>query len=1193
MYHIIKNTTLISSLFCLFFFSHLLISCSESVVNPLACDGECLDSEIQDEAEIEETKEEETAEDSLPDEVEDLLPDELEEEVSLAGFGEECELDSECESDLCLIIGHDGLCTRYCNEDCPENWSCVLYSNSGSDAAHICLAGDICIDDDGDSFGIGTFCLGMDCDDSNPEIHPGIDEECDGIDNNCDENIDEGFDLSANPFHCGECGNICEGTHESQYCDAGECISSGCLEGFWDVDGEEENGCEYECIHSNEAIEACDGLDNDCDGEHDEGIDGDSLEEACYEGREGSANVGICSRGIHRCEDGIWSPCEGQILPEDELCDGVDNDCDGESDEDFPGLYQPCEVGTGACMREFLGTCSEDGLTLTCNTEPGEPGMEVCDGMDNNCNGITDEDETGEALTVTCYEAPSDTEGIGTCEAGIRACTGGVLSECFGQIIPATEICDGLDNNCNGEIDDGLDDCCEPGETQECGNSVGVCTVGLRTCTEDRYLGPCLDENGEPAVEPSLELCNNQDDNCDSLVDEEFDELNQPCETGIGACHETGNYVCSENGQRVTCNAVPSQPQDEECDGIDNNCNGIIDENEEDGLLEQICYDGPDNTAGVGICVAGFSVCRSGNYTECIGQVTPTDETCNGEDDNCDGEIDENTEGCCSPGDVRNCGTETGSCTLGEQTCTLDRHFGPCLDSEGNPVVTPGGERCNGEDDNCNGSVDEGFDGLGDSCNTGIGECENSGVMVCNNTGSGVTCNAVEGTPELENCDSLDNDCDGSVDEDNEGQPLIRDCYNGPDGTAGVGLCTEGTQICTDGEYSICNEEVLPESESCNEEDDDCDGGIDESDSDLTGGTTWYRDADQDGFGNPESTTISCTFVEGYVENNEDCDDQNSEARPNATEQIDGIDNNCDGEGYHGDYNQNNNTDLAGGDWEFTNFFLGSGSTIRITGTEPLRIYVIGDANLEGSINLAGSGGTNHGSFQSQPNPGGNGGGAGGGNGGDGACYNQSRGAQTGTGVGPGGSAANQMVGGGGGGGGHSTNGEAGHPGNCTSSRCGSNYTVAGGASGTVYGSDETPELMPGSGGGGGGWGVADNGDGGGGGGGGGAFYLKANSISISGGINASGGNGGGDSSGHDGGSGGGGSGGTIWLIAQNMIITGNLDAQGGDGGQTTQGGSNAQGGYGGYGADGRIWLDSDSIVDNNSSIVPVWREVP
>ena len=95
-------------------------------------------------------------------------------------------------------------------------------------------------------------------------------EICDGRDNDCNGKTDDGFDLQTSLEHCGTCGRKCEFPHAAAICAAGSCQMRACVEGFLDIDVNPRNGCEYPCVPSNNGKEICDGQDNNCDGQVDE-----------------------------------------------------------------------------------------------------------------------------------------------------------------------------------------------------------------------------------------------------------------------------------------------------------------------------------------------------------------------------------------------------------------------------------------------------------------------------------------------------------------------------------------------------------------------------------------------------------------------------------------------------------------------------------------------------------------------------------------------------------------------------------------------------------------------------------------------------------------------------------------------------------------------------------------------------------
>ncbi len=289
----------------------------------------------------------------------------------------------------------------------------------------------------------------------------------------------------------------------------------------------------------------------------------------------------------------------------------------------------------------------------------------------------------------------------------------------------ATEVCNGIDDDCAGGVDDG-----NPGGGGTCATGQpGICAAGTEQCLAGSIQ--CVANNS-----PGTEACNNLDDDCDGQVDDGNPGGGGTCATGQPGICAAGTQQCQAGS--IQCVATNS-PGTEVCNNLDDDCDASIDE----GTGGAAC-----TTGQPGVCAAGTQQCQIGNL-QCVANNSPSAEVCNSQDDDCDGQVDEG-----NPGGGGSCTTALpGVCATGALQCQA-----------GNLVCqgpAPGTETCNSQDDDCDGSTDEGTGG--GSCTTGNpGVCA-AGTQQCQSGSLSCTQNTL---PSTEVCSSsADEDCDGQVDE--------------------------------------------------------------------------------------------------------------------------------------------------------------------------------------------------------------------------------------------------------------------------------------------------------------------------------------------------------------------------------------------------------------------------------------------
>ena len=521
--------------------------------------------------------------DDVPDDIPDDIPDGVLNDVVLNDVG-----DAEAPGDGTGPDAEDGvvappgpLClpcaeNASCQEDGPEAW-CVDYGGvHGSYCATACdldaeegacPPGYLCQDMESEPLSFEAVCIREDLECGCPPDGEGLWTPC---------------------YQENEYG-VCEGTRV--------CLAGGVMD---------------ECTAQEPAPETCDGADQDCDGELDEGTGGAACE---------VINAWGSCPGTTVCDGGVET-CDGTEAAPEAPCNDVDENCDGETDEGFPDL-------------------DGDGVPDICEPDWDDDGIED---TEDNCWEVwnpdqadLDQDGAGDAC---------DTDDDGDGDPDVTDC------EPLDATVhnAAVETCNLKDDDCDGWVDEEGAEGCSDWYPDGDGDLYGAADGAACLCQGDashvvQQGGDCQD--ADPAIHPgAVETCNGADEDCDGEVDEGFQDLDGD---GAADCVDPDD---DDDGVPDGDDCAPSDPAvhpgaEEACNGVDDDCDGSVDEEGAAGCATWYLDEDGDgfgkDDAAACLCGAAdpWDADQPGDCDDGDGAVHPeAKELCNGVDDDCDGVTD-------------------------------------------------------------------------------------------------------------------------------------------------------------------------------------------------------------------------------------------------------------------------------------------------------------------------------------------------------------------------------------------------------------------------------------------------------------------------------------------------------------------------------------------------------------------------
>ena len=661
-----------------------------------------------------------------PDEGEDIV------EQENPYFGDPCSNNDDCvdpagdfEPGWCVQNPDTGefFCSETCVDECPDGYGCVAIQNAGSDGLLVCMpeTSTNCneCEEDSDCIYSGAKCMQVGANGGVPDMRCAMD--------------------------CGDSAAICGSDYE--------CVKT-----------ELDDGSEADlCIPTTKSC-VCFGL-----GEDGNPVNGSSRQ--CSVAVEG---LGTCL-GTEVCDgENGWAGCTAEN-PVAEICDGKDNDCSGVADNGLTG--EACSIenehgicaGTESCEGEAGWVCADaEGAAIV------PAAAEVCDGADNNCDGNVDEGTPDNDKDGTCDELDTDDDD---------------------DLVPdETDNCkfkanpDQKDTNNNGVGDACDDDADSDGVLNADDNCPTVPNTNQSDIDKDTLGDVCDDDADGDGQLPPIdcddfnaakgngfdEICDGIDNNCNELIDEGFkDSDGDQAADCIDLDDDNDDFpdVCPEGDEQCVADCNPTNadvnPDAEEiCDGLDNNCADGIDEGfadlDEDEIAD--CVDDDKDNDNVknadDNCELVFNPDQQNQDNDAIGDACDTDDDNDGvldDEDNCQfvanndqKDFDGDTLGDVCDADADNDGHDAGP---GSDCNDLDKD-----------IFFGAQETCDGKDNDCNDKIDEGSD---DTDNDGLADCVDPDDDQDGDADE-FDCAPLDKTINSsanEECDGIDNNCNLDIDE--------------------------------------------------------------------------------------------------------------------------------------------------------------------------------------------------------------------------------------------------------------------------------------------------------------------------------------------------------------------------------------------------------------------------------------------